>query len=104
MSFSSDSTAAELQSPRHRLYKTKMCKHFIRGNCLYGVHCGFSHAEDRFGLFNYPPATFSLAHHLAVEDEWDRSRRTLVDDVMLFGLAELHYLAPSDLKRLTDLW
>ena len=106
MSFSSVSTATDIGSPKHRLYKTKLCKHFLRGNCLYGFNCGFSHGEDpHFGLPE--PSNFNIFNHLPIyipEDEFAYSRRTLVDEVMMFGLAEPYYMQPAELRRLTEHW
>ena len=49
MSYSSISTAATSptndESPKHRLYRTKQCKHYLKGFCLYGDECGFAHGD-----------------------------------------------------------
>jgi Zinc finger C-x8-C-x5-C-x3-H type (and similar) len=51
MSFSSASTAPTSptnsdQATRHRLYRTRQCKHYLKGFCLLGGQCGFAHGEE----------------------------------------------------------
>jgi len=51
MPYSSSSTAEASppsgeESQKHRLYRTKQCKHYLKGFCLFGGKCCFAHGGD----------------------------------------------------------
>ena len=42
-------------TPRHRNYKTQLCRHFLRGFCQRGSECDFAHGSHELRILNMPP-------------------------------------------------
>jgi hypothetical protein len=134
MSFSSASTAPTSptnsdQPSRHRLFRTKQCKHYLKGFCLFGGQCGFAHGEEDMlphPSVNSPRSTSmssprndklsstiedkrgSIHDELGAYDIWqnnpDEIRKSLVDELINSPTARPRSLSQSELNTLFNGW
>ena len=102
MSFSSVSTTTS-DGRRHPLFKTRLCKHFSRGLCLYGDSCAFSHGENN-SILGLPQPVVESA--LIAESEFismtmfssgEETRRSLVDEFSTQPSARPRTLSQAEL-------
>ncbi|EEQ97652.1 conserved hypothetical protein [Perkinsus marinus ATCC 50983] len=46
---SSNNSGGEINNMKVQLYKTKVCRHYMRGSCRYGSRCTFAHQLSELG-------------------------------------------------------
>ncbi len=102
---------------RHKLFKTRLCKHFARGLCLYGDFCGFSHGENHEEVSRLKTDTQSNRNDLTgllldfeqgetlsglfSPGSTEDSRRSLVDE-MFSGRSRS--LSTQDIEKIFEGW
>ena len=90
---------------KHKLFKTRLCKHFARGLCLYGDFCSFSHGEKPEEIahlrgLNEQPTEVKTPFFQRFADA-EESRRSLIDD---FSSYRSRSLSAEDIEKIFEGW